>query len=214
MPCASPRGRHAVQPLQEALLASTTDQLHAEHARGRSSRTLLGLALAQQAVVDEDAGELVAHGPVNQRRRHRRVDAARQAAEHPPVAHLGADGLRLLSATNEPGVQSPAQPQMLVQEIGQDLGALRRVDDLGMELDAGIAALVSPMAAMGELALVRQDVEAGRQPRDAVAVAHPHRQAARQPGEERIGGVCHLDRRRARTRAGPTATPCRPARGP
>ena len=39
---------------------------------------LLGLARAQQPVVDEHAGELVADGPVHQRRRHRRVDAAGQ----------------------------------------------------------------------------------------------------------------------------------------
>ena len=43
---------------------------------------LLGLARPQQPVVDEDAGELVADGPVHQRRRDRRVDAAGQPADH------------------------------------------------------------------------------------------------------------------------------------
>ena len=41
----------------------------------------LGLRLAQQPVVDEDAGQLVADGPMHQRGRHRRVDAARQRAD-------------------------------------------------------------------------------------------------------------------------------------
>ena len=52
---------------------------------------LLGLALAQQAVVDEHAGELVADRPVHERRRDRGVDAAGQAADHPLVADLRAD---------------------------------------------------------------------------------------------------------------------------
>ena len=40
---------------------------------------LLGLALAQQAVIDEDAGELLAHRALDQRRGDRRVDAAATA---------------------------------------------------------------------------------------------------------------------------------------
>ena len=40
------------------------------------------LVLAQEAVVDEDAGQLVADRPVHEQRRHRRVDAAREATEH------------------------------------------------------------------------------------------------------------------------------------
>ena len=61
--------------------------------RRRTSRTpvaatksrldLLALALAQQAVVDEDAGQLVADGPLHERRGDRRVDAAGQPADRP-----------------------------------------------------------------------------------------------------------------------------------
>ena len=57
---------------------------------------LLGLVLAHQAVVDEDAGELVADRPVDERRRGRRVDAAGEAADDAAVADLGADPLDLL----------------------------------------------------------------------------------------------------------------------
>ena len=58
---------------------------------------LLGLALAQQAVVDEDAREPVAEGPVAEDGGDRRVDPARQAADGVVVradarAHLR-DGL-------------------------------------------------------------------------------------------------------------------------
>ena len=44
---------------------------------------LLGLALAQQPVVDEHAGELVADGPLHERRGDRGVDAAGQPADGP-----------------------------------------------------------------------------------------------------------------------------------
>ena len=47
---------------------------------------LLALALAQQPVVDEDAGELVAHRAVHQRGGDRGVDAAGQPAQHVAVA--------------------------------------------------------------------------------------------------------------------------------
>jgi hypothetical protein len=46
-------------------------------------------------VIDEHAGQLVADGAVDQRRRHARIDAAGQAQDH-FVAHLLADLPRLL----------------------------------------------------------------------------------------------------------------------
>ena len=52
---------------------------------------LLRLAEPHQAVVDEDAGQLIADRFVDQHRGDRAVDAARQAADHPPVADLLAD---------------------------------------------------------------------------------------------------------------------------
>ncbi len=55
---------------------------------------LLALAGAHEAGVDEDGRELVADRLVDERGRHGRVDAAREGAEHPAVADLGADRLR------------------------------------------------------------------------------------------------------------------------
>jgi hypothetical protein len=52
---------------------------------------MLALVQAQQAVVDEHAGELVADGAVDQRRRHAGIDAAGQAEDDLLVAHLLAD---------------------------------------------------------------------------------------------------------------------------
>ena len=57
---------------------------------------LRGLVLAQQAVVDEDARELVADRLVHEQRGDRRVDAAGERAEHALAADLRADPLDLL----------------------------------------------------------------------------------------------------------------------
>src|SRR5207244_469019 len=46
----------------------------------------VALATAQQAVVDEHAGELVADSAVHESRRHRRIDSSAQCAQHPRVA--------------------------------------------------------------------------------------------------------------------------------
>jgi hypothetical protein len=65
-------------------------------AAGEGLHHLLGLVQAQQAVVDEDAGELVANGAVDQRRRDRGIDTAGQAEDHLFAADLLAnpcDGL-------------------------------------------------------------------------------------------------------------------------
>ena len=57
-----------------------------------SSITDVRLALPQQPVVDEDAGQLVADRLGEQGRDDRRIDAAGQPADHPVVA----DPLRML----------------------------------------------------------------------------------------------------------------------
>ena len=73
------------------------------------SITIVAFVQAQQAVVDEHAGELVADGAVDQRRDHRRIDAARQAEDHLLAAHLLAD-LRHVSMNR--ACSSRAQPQI------------------------------------------------------------------------------------------------------
>jgi hypothetical protein len=49
------------------------------------------LVFAHQAVVDQDAGELVAHRLVDQQRGDRGIHAARQRADHLALADLPAD---------------------------------------------------------------------------------------------------------------------------
>ena len=77
----------AREPREEALLRLDVHERHAEVA-GERLDDLLGLVLAEEPVVDEDAGELVADGLVHEKRGDRGVDPARERAEDA----LGADG--------------------------------------------------------------------------------------------------------------------------
>jgi hypothetical protein len=67
----------ALQVAHETRRGVDMHDAHAEVA-GKGAHHLLGLVEAQQAVIDEDAGQLVADRTVDQRRRHRGIDAARQ----------------------------------------------------------------------------------------------------------------------------------------
>ena len=94
---------------------------------------LLALALPHQAVVDVDAGERVAERLVDQHRRHRRVDAAREAEQDAAVTHLGADrgdgfGAERLHRPVAAAVRD------LEQEIPDEGRPLGRVVHLGVEL--------------------------------------------------------------------------------
>ena len=95
----------------------------------------LRLAPAQHAVVDEDAGELVADGLVQQRRRHARIHAAAQAEDHLLLADLRADRLDgLLDVVAHRPVLAAAADA--VDEVGEDLPPARRVDHFRMKLQA------------------------------------------------------------------------------
>ena len=101
---------------------------------------LLGLARAQQPVVDEHAGQLVADGLLHERRGDRGVDAAGQPADHARVADLRADLLDLLGDDVARRSSPGARPGALVEEVLERLLAERRVLDLGVPLHAEQAA--------------------------------------------------------------------------
>ena len=134
---------------------------------------LLRLALPQQSVIDEDAGELIADRLMDQHRGNRRIHPAREAADHPALPHLGADPRDLggAEAGHGPGA---GQAQHAMGEVAQQRRAVRRVHHLGMEQQP-----VEPPRIVGDggerRALAdRHGTEARRQAGDAVAVAHPH----------------------------------------
>ena len=84
----------AAQRREEPLARVDGDEVQVEVLAERRD-DLLGLAQAQQAVVDEDARQPVAERLVAEDGRDRRVDAAREAADDVVVArHLRADARR------------------------------------------------------------------------------------------------------------------------
>jgi hypothetical protein len=91
-------------------------------------------------VVDEHAREAVAERPVDDQRRHRGVDTAGQAADRAPLgADLRADQRHLL-VDDRRGRPVALAPAHLEQEALEDVRAVRRVDDLRVELDSVEAA--------------------------------------------------------------------------
>ncbi len=99
---------------------------------------------AHQTGVDEDAGELVADGLVDERGGHRRVDATRQRAQHPRAADLGADRRR--PCLDDRGVRpaSDGPPHTSKQERSSSSWPRCGVGDLGVELHAVDAAARRP----------------------------------------------------------------------
>ncbi len=125
---------HPAQPLQELVRGIDVDQREAQ-VLGKRLSDLFGLPFAQQAVVDEDAGQLVAHRLADQGGQGHRVDTATGGAEHAAAADRGAHlGNRLGDeAAHCPGAAAAADTE---DEVAQQLLAPRGVRHLGMELHA------------------------------------------------------------------------------
>jgi hypothetical protein len=134
---------------------------------------LFGLSLTEQAVVDEDARELIADRLVDQRRRHRRVDPARQPADDLLITDLRSDRRHLLF---DDGVARPGGPGITTveEEPFQDLHPARRVGHLGVELHSEDA----PLPVLHRRHRRRRGGgdthESFRDHRDRVTMAHPH----------------------------------------
>ena len=115
--------------------ASTVTSLMPE-VRPERALDLLALVQPQQPVVDEHAGELIADRAMDERRRDRRIDAARQAADHARRCRPARGSFGSRSSTNAPGVQLGSASTDAEQKVRDQLAAARRVRDLGMELHA------------------------------------------------------------------------------
>ena len=97
---------------------------------------LLGLALAEQAMVDEHTGELVSDCALHQRCGDRGVHPTRQAADRPTRTDPLADERNLLlhDAAHRPRLPAAGDVD---EEALQDLLAVFGVQHLGMPLDSG-----------------------------------------------------------------------------
>ena len=133
--------------VEEPLLGAHVDERHVEVA-AEGLDDLLRLVGAHQPVVDEHAGQLVADRLVDEQRRHGRVDATGEAADDALRADLRADPLDLL-LDHGGGCPRRRSAGDLVEEVLQDLLPVRRVDDLGVELDGVEPAAASSNAAIG-----------------------------------------------------------------
>ena len=176
------RIRHARQLFEEAIARRDGAQVDLQLARERLLH-LLALAAPQQPVVHEHAGQLIAHRAVRQRRRHRRVDAPAQPADHPPIAHLRAN-LRHCLADKVLGGPIARAAADVDHEVAQQLAAVGRMHHLGVKLDPVAPLPVGHRRDRNRLRR-RQRLETVRQRRHAVAVAHPDRQRLRQPAQQR-----------------------------
>ena len=133
---------------------------------------LLGFVVPQEAGVDEDAGQLITNGLMDQDGGDRGVYTARQATDHPALPHLGADlGNHFLTEGGHGPVATQARD--LVGEVAQHLGTARGVSHFRMKLDA-----VEPSGLVGDHrigAALRggSDGEALGDGGDLVPMAHP-----------------------------------------
>src|SRR5213594_1758107 len=143
---------------------------------------------AEQPVVDENAGELVADGLVQERGGEARIHAARQAEQDALRADLGADGLDGLVDVAAHGPFLPAAADA-VDKVAEDFLAARRVRDFGMKLDA--EEFLGPVFDGGVGGILRDGhrLEAVRQLRELVAVGIPNLHLRGQSLEQSAGRV-------------------------
>src|SRR2546425_1011671 len=166
----------AAQRRIELLGGVDVDDLHV-HVLREGVHHLRRLVQAQEAVVDEDAGELLADGAVDERRGDRGIDAAGETEDHLVAAHLAfyfLDRFRYI-VRHAPVAAAVAD---LAHEAPEDLRALARVRHFGVELHRIEAPRLIGHA--GDRAGVGRshELEARGQRDDLVAVAHPDFQHA------------------------------------
>ena len=183
------RIRDVLELLEKSLGCIHMDQVHLEGVSERGHHAL-GLALPEQAIVDEQAGELIADGAVDQDGHDGRVHAPRKGAQDTIPADLTADALH--GRVDERGHRPVGARAAEAEEVPQDRLALRRMRDLGVELDGEEPARVVRHRRDRAVLGGAQIDEASRRLHHRVPVAHPHRDPAIPLGhdalEQPLGG--------------------------
>ena len=147
----------------------------------------LELALAQQAVVDEDTGEVLANGLVQEHGRHRGVDPAREREDDLVVAQLLSE--LGYGSLDEGGRRPVALDARELKEVAQQLCPLLGVEGLGVELYAPGLLAVDAEGGCGYILRAGDDAEALGQRRDGIAVRHPYGAAWGQVLQQRVVGM-------------------------
>ena len=132
---------------------------------------------------------------------HRRIDAARKAQHHTVVAQFLAQfaygGLH--EALRSPRLRASADAD---DEILQQLFAVGRVIDLGVELNAPCPLAADPVGRHADVLRRSDDPVPFGNARDRVAVRHPHLRRRRKIAHQRVLRVAHGEHRTAVLAAG------------
>ena len=187
-------GLYAGQLLVEAVAGVNADKVDVKlTALTKDLADLLALVLAQQTVVNENAGQLLADGLGQHSRADAGIDTAGQGTQHLAVADLLAQGL---DGVLDKGVHLPVTGAAadLIHKVVQDLGAVLSVQDLGVELHSIQAAgliLRSGHRAVGGMG---NNLKAGGCLLDIIVMAHPADILGRQRIKQRAGSI-QIDQR-------------------
>lgn len=175
---------HALELFVEPLLGIDADEVQIVVPAGTEDGfDLIALVLSEEAVIDEDAGELLADRLRQEHRRHGGVDAARERAERLARADLLAQGF---DRRADEGRHLPIAlaERDAIDEVFEDLRAVLRVHDLGMELHGiELSRRVFHRRHRAVRRLCRDAEPRGRFG-DIVGVAHPGDALLRHIGEE------------------------------
>ena len=172
---------YACNLAQEAALGIHAHEVDVPMLEG--SLDLVRLVQAHEAVIDEHAGQLIAHGLGQHGRSHGGIDAARQCQQHAAGAYLLAqvcDGLLAVIA-HGPASVSAADA---VEEVAYHGKAVLGVVHLGVELHAVYAAAGVAYGCAGAALGVRGQAEALGYALHVVAMAHPGHAMLRQTVEQ------------------------------
>ena len=185
----------AGEPGEEPLAGIDHDQVHPEVPLEGDAQQLRFL-LAHQSVIDVDAGEPIADGPVDERGGHRRVDAARQGADDEavraglrgvPVDPLADPGDRRVDEVRgRPGsARCRRCPVTKLRRTSRPRGVWTTSgwNWMPYRFRSG-----RRQAGVGRRVALGRRVEALGQSRDGVAVAHPDRLVAVDAGEQAVVG--------------------------
>ena len=151
--------------------------------------------LAQQTVVHEHAGQLLADGLGQHGSADAGIHAAGQGAEYLAVADLFAQGL---DGVFHEGVHLPVTGAAadIIDEVMQNFRAVFGVQDLGVELHGVEAACLILRGSHRTVGRVGHDLKAGGGLLDVVVMAHPADILRGQRVKQRAGGV-QVDQRLA-----------------
>ena len=166
------RVRNALQAFQEVLLAVDPDEVHIEEA-GEGLLHEVPFVLAHQALVHEDAGQLIAYGPADETGGNGGVYAAGEAEDDFFITDALFQGL---DGVLDEGIHLPVTGAFadVVEEVLQHEAAELAVGDLGMILHRVNALRLVFHGGYGAVVRRGGDLKALGQLLNAVCMAHPY----------------------------------------